>query len=562
MQIKTGRSILLNLSILLSLKNLPDPMIEKSGSFLSVLFDKWTFSALIRIISWGIVYSLVVWFSLAYLLTPNSVAVAWPPAGIYMAAILLTKPKERPWLILVLLMADFAANLYTKEPCYIKLIYGLLSSCDAIVSSWLLLRFVSSPFVLTKVRNLVLYLILSVTLCHGVFSILVSIVTHLSQGAPFISGMLYSWVAGSVGNLMLLPLIISWSDISKQDIRNIDLWKFAEVGLLIILMIASNIWLFPYSRQGLIFSFIINYLSFPFVIWAILRFEMKIVTLVMFILTLIMLFNLMIEIRGFSDNTVNKNYVLLQMYLASISFISLLITAFKDEANQANIFLREAEHKLLVKTVAIEEQERNRYSRELHDGLGPLLSTVKMYLQRLLVTQEIDKIRFMASECEKNVRLAIQTMREVSHGLSPLNLSNSGFVRATQDFISGINKLQDLTIDFSYNDLTRFGDFYEIILYRITTELINNTLKHAGATQVEINFIRNAKNNSISISYKDNGKGFDSTMALVASNGMGLLNIDQRIKILGGKFVIESKTGNGTLIYIEFPLKEINIRSK
>jgi signal transduction histidine kinase len=546
-----GAIILLNLSIL------PGPMIQERNSLLPAFLNKGSLTSAIRIIGWGIVYSLVVWFSLAYFLTPNGVAIAWPPTGIFIAAILLSQPKERPWVVVVLLIADFAANLYTKEPYFIKLIFGLLSTCDAMVSSWLLLRFVSSPFVLTRVRNLVLYLLLSVILCHGVFSILVSIVTHLSQGSPFLMGMLYSWVAGSAGNLMLLPLIISWSDFSKHDIEKMDMRKLVEVTLLIILLIASNIWLFPYSKQGLIFSFIINYLSFPFLIWAILRFDMKIVTLVILILTVIMLFNLMFEIRGFSDNSINRNFIFLQLYLASITFISILITAFKDEASQANLALREAERKLLFRTVEIEEQERNRYSRELHDGLGPLLSTIKMYLQRLMETREIDKITYIAMESEQRVRLAIQTMREVSHGISPLNLNNSGYVRALEDFISGINKLQEFTIDFSYNNTVRFGDFFEIILYRITTELINNTLKHARGTHADIAFNYDIKKKSISLAYSDNGSGFDPAAVRASSNGMGLMNIDQRIKILGGRFTIESETGNGARMYIHFPLKDI-----
>jgi signal transduction histidine kinase len=546
-----GAILLLYLGILLN------PMIPERNPFFPTPAIKGTLSSIIRILCWGIVYSLVVWFSLAYLLTPNGVAIAWPPAGIFIAAILLSKPNERPWVVLVLLIADFTANLYTREPYFIKLIFGLLSTCDAMVSSWLLLRLVSNPFVLTRVRNLVLYLLLSVILCHGIFSILVSIVTHLSQGSPFLMGMLYSWVAGSAGNLMLLPLIMSWSDFSKQDIGRVDMRKLIEVILLIILLIASNIWLFPYSKQGLIFSFIINYLSFPFVIWAILRFDMKIVTLVILILTLIMLFNLMVEIRGFSDTSINRNFIFLQLYLASIAFISILITAFKDEANQANQALREAERKLLFKTVEIEEQERNRYSRELHDGLGPLLSTIKMYLQRLMETKEMDKIRYIATESEQRVRLAIQTMREVSHGISPLNLNNSGYVMALQEFISGINKLQELTIDFSFNNAARFGDFFEIILYRITTELINNTLKHANSTHADIVFNYDIPKKSIFLAYSDNGKGFDSAAARATSGGMGLMNIDQRIKILGGKFTIESETGNGVRIYIHFPLKDI-----
>jgi signal transduction histidine kinase len=535
-------------------------MIKEKGFFLSEIAGSRFVKSMLRILGWGIVYYFTVRLSLAYFLTPNGVAIAWPPAGIFLAALLLSENKERPYVVVVFLIIDFLANLSTSVPYGTKFLFGLLSTADAAVSAWLLLRFVSNPFVLTKVKNVVMYMLLSVVLCHGLFSIPVSVATHYSQGSPFLMGWLYSWVAGSAGNLMLVPLIISWSGLKPGNFRKTELSRLIEVLILILLLIASNLWLFPYSKQGMIFSFIINYLSFPFVIWAILRFQMRIVTFVLASLTIIMLLNLMVEIQGFSNTSINQNFIFLQLYLGSISFISILLTAFKSEVKMANEALMEAERKLLLKTVEIEEQERNRYSRELHDGLGPLLSTIKMYLQRLYDTYDPEKVKFIATESEQRVKMAIQTMREISHGLSPLNLNNSGYVKAIQDFTKGINKLQGLIIDFSFNTTERCIDFYEIILYRITTELINNTLKHANATHAEIVFNYNKETNTVSLAYSDNGKGFDRKKEDWMSNGMGLQNIEQRIKILGGKFMIESEPDKGMGIYLDFPLKELDFR--
>ncbi len=96
-----------------------------------------------------------------------------------------------------------------------------------------------------------------------------------------------------------------------------------------------------------------------------------------------------------------------------------------------------AERKLVFNSIEIEERERSRYSRELHDGLGPLLSTIKMYMQSLSETNDADKVKFIAEESENNIKIAIQTMREVAHGLSPFNLSNFGYVNAVLEFTKG-----------------------------------------------------------------------------------------------------------------------------
>jgi signal transduction histidine kinase len=522
----------------------------------------------IRIFIWGIVYYFINWFSLTHFLDAKGIALAWPPIGIYISAILLTPAKKRPFLVSVIFIADIAADMQTGIPFVTQVAYAFLSTGDALISAWVLQRFVANPFVFTKVRNFLLYLLYSVVLCHGFFSILVSAVTCYTRGSMFGPGILSSWVADGVGNIMIVPFIISWSSLTLSDLKKLNLHRMIEIFILIIALFASNLLLFPYSKNGILFSFIINYLSFPFIIWAIFRFDMRIVTLVLLLLTVVMMVNLLKDMMMFRDVFNTMQFQLFQLYIASISIISIVITSTAAERNLARSelmeslkLLVEAERKLVVNSVEIEERERNRYSRELHDGLGPLLSTIKMYMQSLSETSDTDKVKYIAEESENSVKIAIQTMREVAHGLSPLNLSNFGYVNAVQEFTKGINKLHHLAIDFTYNSHVRFSDFYEIILYRITTELITNTLKHAHATRADIAFNYSVERKNITLVYSDNGQGFDTSCEEV-KRGMGLMNIQQRIRIIGGSFRIESILGKGCTIYVDFPLKEANKRIK
>jgi signal transduction histidine kinase len=531
---------------------------------LSRLFNKNFLQSSISILLWGILYYFIDSFSLSYLLDANGAAMAWPPVGIYISAILLTPSRQRPFLIAVIFAADISANLQTETTFITKIAYALLSCGDALISAWVLLRFVANPFVFSKVKNFLMYLLYSVILCHGFFSIFVSGLTSYTQGSDFWTGIIKSWVADGVGNIMIVPFIVSWVSPSSWDLKKLSLKRGIEIAILLGALFASNILLFPYSKNGILFSFIINYLSFPFIIWAILRFDMKIVTLVLVSLAAVMLFNLMDDIDIFTDGIMNSRFLIFQLYIASLTIIAILITSIITERNQAQVSLMEnvkllveAERKLVFNSIEIEERERSRYSRELHDGLGPLLSTIKMYMQSLSETQDSDKVRFIAEESENSIRVAIQTMREVAHGLSPFNLSNFGYVNAVLEFIKGINKIHQLVIDFTYNSHDRFSDFYEVILYRITTELISNTLKHAHATHVEIAFNYSAEKKNITLVYSDNGQGFDPSCQ-ESKKGMGLMNIQQRIKILGGDFRVESVIGKGCTIFVDFPLDKNN----
>jgi len=213
-----------------------------------------------------------------------------------------------------------------------------------------------------------------------------------------------------------------------------------------------------------------------------------------------------------------------------------------------------AENELLNVTIEVEERERNRFSRELHDGLGPLLSTIKLYFQWLAETNDAGKVKMITEKGNNCIEKAIQTTREVSLGLSSLILNNTGYVETVLNFTQSINDTQKLNIDFTYNSNDRFSYFLETTLYRITTELINNTVKYAKATQVGIEFNYQKEKNLIFFTYSDNGIGFDLANIEKVSKGLGLMHIQQRINVIKGVMEIETATGEGIKVCIQLPV--------
>jgi len=220
--------------------------------------------------------------------------------------------------------------------------------------------------------------------------------------------------------------------------------------------------------------------------------------------------------------------------------------------------VRERTAELLNVKVEVEELERNRFSRELHDGLGPLLSAVKLYFQWLSETDDVEKIRIITEKGNHYIEKAIQTTREVALGLSSVILDNLGYAEAVLNYVQSISDSQKLTINFKFNSKDRFNNLLETNLYRITTELINNTVKYAKATSVNIAFNYHKSKNNITFSYFDNGIGFDLDNIKKTSKGLGLLHIQQRIKIIGGTIKIETGYGKGMNVFIELPVIEIN----
>lgn len=212
------------------------------------------------------------------------------------------------------------------------------------------------------------------------------------------------------------------------------------------------------------------------------------------------------------------------------------------------------ESELFNVTIEVEERERNRFAGELHDGLGPLISTIKLYFQWLAETDDPVKARLITEKGNSNIDKAIQTIREVSQGLSSIILTKYGYVDAVLNFTKSINDIQKISVTLDFNTKARFDHLRETTLYRITTELINNTLKYAEATQVNISYIYLREKNRIRFRYTDNGIGFDLSLVEKRKDGLGLLNIHQRIMLIRGLITIKTAPGNGLEIYIEMPL--------
>lgn len=216
----------------------------------------------------------------------------------------------------------------------------------------------------------------------------------------------------------------------------------------------------------------------------------------------------------------------------------------------------EAENNLLRVTAEVENRERDKLSAELHDGMGPLLSLIKMYFQWLSETCNRDKRAVISQKGNESIEAAIQLTREMARGLSTQLLHKSGYVVAVTDFTTQINAAKKININFVFNESDRFSHFQEINLYRITTELIKNTLTYAQATSVQIVFNIDIIKNSITLFYADNGIGFDWLQIEKSATGLGLMSIENRVRAMRGTLKLESVKGAGMKAYIDFPIED------
>jgi len=200
---------------------------------------------------------------------------------------------------------------------------------------------------------------------------------------------------------------------------------------------------------------------------------------------------------------------------------------------------QETERKILNAVINTEESERKRFATDLHDSIGPLLSSINLYLSSLgKVKTQDDKDNIISASLDA-VNEALVSIKEISNNLSPHILNDFGLEKAIQSFTNKINVSQAINISFyAENMKERLNHQIEVVIFRVVTELINNTIKHAKATNIEINLSREGK--LLSLIYIDDGIGFDSKKINAGtSSGMGLYNVLSRIRSLNGTHKIK-----------------------
>lgn len=200
-----------------------------------------------------------------------------------------------------------------------------------------------------------------------------------------------------------------------------------------------------------------------------------------------------------------------------------------------------------------EENERQRIAKDLHDGVGQMMSAAKMNLSAFESELKFDNEEQRQS-FEKVINLVDESCREVrtvSHVMMPNALLKNNLGDAIREFTGKLNQ-KDLRVSVYTEGLDeRLDSNIETMLYRVIQECVNNTIKHAEASTLDISLIRDK--DGISGTIEDNGKGFDATDP-EKKKGIGMKNISSRIEYLKGTVDVDSAPGRGTVVGLHIPL--------
>jgi two-component system, NarL family, sensor kinase len=196
------------------------------------------------------------------------------------------------------------------------------------------------------------------------------------------------------------------------------------------------------------------------------------------------------------------------------------------------------------------EKERRRIASDLHDELGPLLSSVKLQINSLDITDPNDQQVIDTSS--QHIDNIITKFREIANNLMPNTLMRKGLKKAIEEFIGHSQQASRLQIKFVCSQELDLDKQKEINIYRIIQELVHNTIKHAGASYLIIQIT--VEGNSLLLMTADDGKGFDYFAKVKENPGLGLRNLQSRAEVMGGDIACLSEPGKGTMYTFEIPV--------
>lgn len=251
----------------------------------------------------------------------------------------------------------------------------------------------------------------------------------------------------------------------------------------------------------------------------------------------------------------HRLYVGLGVAAGIVLLLAIAILVFRHRLAVSKRQLAEQQMKQLEKEKQLatmqavldgETAERSRLARDLHDGLGSMLSVVKLNLPEMksgaaLEAEDLQRFNDALGLLDESIR----ELRRVAHHMMPESLLRYGLKISLSDFCRAIP-----SVEFHYfGDEQRLDSKLEILIYRSAHELVNNALKHGAAMQINVQLVQ--EDDRLSLTVQDNGRGFDPR---AATRGMGLANIRSRVETYGGVIHVYSTPGNGTEVNLEFDL--------
>jgi len=478
---------------------------------------------------------------IGFALTPahHAISAFWPPNAVLLAVLLLV-PRSKWWaLFLAVLPAHLLVQFSAGVPLLTALGWFSGNAAEALVGALCILYFKKQTPVFAGIRGIIVFLWFGVALAPLLTSFLdAGIVLGTGLGNDY-------WIlwgtrlfSNALAELTVVPTLVLLV-LSRHSLLRMARSRLLEATLLATAIVSMSVFAFGAESGWRGNTPALVYSPLPVLLWATLRFGVGGGSISLLASSLIALWNALHGRDPFIGGSVSQNVLTLQILFCSIGPPLMLLGAYIAELKQSG-----------SKLVAAQDQERRRIARELHDDVCQQLTLVQL---------DLEEARD-AADPSLNSRLAIiydqvsdvaKTTHEISHGLHPTFLKHSGLGVALRALCRRIGTEKSLRVSFiDGTQPTSTSIEMSVCLYRVAQEALQNVSKHSHAQSVIVEL--NDKSDCISLRIVDDGIGFN--MREERMNGLGLISMLERVRLIGGTLRIRSSPNSGTTIEAFVPL--------
>lgn len=514
---------------------------------------------------------------------PHPVSTLWPPNSILFAVLLLSPIRSWWFLLLAAFPAHILVQMNADIPVSMILSWFVSNCCEALIGALSLRYFLKSELRFDNTYHV------------GVFILVAFIAPFLSSfldagfvvfnqfgNSPYWAVFRMRVFSNVLASLTLVPLILTWWRGGFPSLKNISWRCYLEIALLVTGLFIVGVFT---QKAGPDTTPALLYLPLSFLLWAAIRFGPRGSSLVFLVVSFYEIWAAINDRGPFATQSAERNALSVQFFLILASMPLLFLAALikereqaqqaayqkeerlelaLDTAQQASLALTDSQErlhqshnqirKLLGKLIDAQEAERRRISRELHDDLNQKIAMLSMSISQLkrklpipdssLVT-ELDQLRETATELTNDVRT-------LSHQLHPAVLDHLGLVTALESYINNFKEEEQINVKFTAElGEERIPFQISICLYRVAVEALRNVARHSGATKAAISLTR--FNGVLELRVSDSGSGFDVD-TFKQGRGVGLISVEERLRVLEGNCEIHSAPGRGTTLVARVPL--------
>ena len=515
---------------------------------------------------------------------PHPVSTLWPPNSILFAALLLTPMRSWWFLLLAAFPAHLLVQLNADIPKAMILCWYISNCSEALIGAFTL-RFLAGPVVHFDDTRHVTMFILASLLAPFLSSFIDAgfVVLNRFGNSPYWDVFRMRFFSNVLASLTLIPLIVSWRGWPFQ-FQNTSWKRWLEVFLLATALVVVGLIAVNASQDTRPAPL---YLPLPLLLWAAIRFGPRGSSAAFLVVSLFEIWGAIHGYGPFASQSAEMNALSVQLFLILACLPLLFLAALikerthaeeaaqqkqarlelaLDAAKQASQALTESQmklhqshnqiRKLLGRLIDVQEAERRRISRELHDDLNQKIATLCLSISRVKrkvpahnteLVEELDQVRETANRLTDEVR-------RLSHQLHPAVLEHLGLVTALESYIGSFADEERIDVRLrSEIGEERIPFQTSICLYRVAVEALRNVSRHSGAQSAAISLKRVA-DDVLELEVSDSGKGFDVEI-FRHGGGLGLISIEERLRLLKGSCVISSAPGHGTTLVARVPLR-------